>query len=230
MAWHKFRGLYGMVDLSPGDAEPTAPGQPVLPMLERARTLALALVRGGARIVQLRMKGASAADLMAAAAVVGPIAREAGRPFVVNDRVDVALACGADAVHVGQDDLPLAAVRALIARSGGKMLVGVSTHGLDQVRAAVAGGADYLGFGPVFATRSKDNPDPVVGVELLRQACALAAPVPVVAIGGIDLEGVGACAGAGATCVAVISFVNRAPDVEGAARAVSHAFAAGHLG
>ena len=117
--------------------------------------------------------------------------RAAGVPFCVNDRLDVALAVGADAVHLGQDDLPLADARADRRRAGS--LIGFSTHNPAQAAAAVAGGADYIGFGPIFDTRSKLRPDPTVGVEGLR-AVAAASPIPVVAIGGITLDTVASVA------------------------------------
>ena len=118
-----------------------------------------------------------------------PLCRAAGVPFCVNDRLDVALAVGADVVHLGQDDLPLAdaqRVRAVAGRPD--LLIGFSTHNLAQALAAAAGGADYIGFGPVFGTRSKLNPDPTVGLEALAEVCGAVA-VPVVAIGGITLDG-----------------------------------------
>jgi thiamine-phosphate pyrophosphorylase len=133
--------------------------------------------------------------------------------FIVNDRLDVALAAGADGVHLGQDDLPLAAARR-VAPAG--FVIGVSTHNLAQARAAVAGGADYLGFGPCFATATKENPDPVVGLDALAEVCRL--PAPVVAIGGITLDTVGAVARAGAAAAAIIGAVNAADDVTAAAR------------
>lgn len=187
-----------------------------------AERLAHALLDGGAPILQLRMKGADARALLAVARVLAPLCRARGATFIVNDRLDVALASDADGVHLGQEDLPLAAARTLAPRP---FLIGVSTHDLEQAHAAVAGGADYIGFGPCFPTATKQNPDPVVGLERLAAACAL--PIPVVAIGGITLDHVPAVVRAGATAAALISAVNHAPDVTAAARAVASAFAAG---
>lgn len=170
--------------------------------------------------LQLRAKRLGAAALRDAAARVLPLCRAAGVPFCVNDRVDVALVVGADLVHVGQDDLPLAAVRQV---AGDRLGVGVSTHNPAQARAAVAGGADYIGFGPVFGTRTKDNPDPVVGLAAL-EAVAASAGVPVVAIGGISLETVAEVARTGAHAAAVISAVDRAVDRTAAGRQVAAAF------
>jgi thiamine-phosphate pyrophosphorylase len=173
--------------------------------------------------LQLRAKRLGAAALRQAAARVLPLCRAAGVPFCVNDRVDVALVVGADFVHVGQEDLPLHEVRRL---AGDRLGVGVSTHNPDQARAAVDGGADYIGFGPVFGTRSKENPDPVVGLQALRAVSSFVrgAGVPVVAIGGIDLQSVAEVAGAGASAAAVISAVDRAPDRTAAGRCVAAAF------
>ena len=202
----KVRGLYGMVDVPP-TVEAAA-----------AMALAAALVDGGARILQLRIKGGDAAAQLAIARALAPWCRERSVRFIVNDRVVVALAAGADGVHLGQDDLPLAAARA-IAPSG--FVIGVSTHDEAQARAAAA--ADYIGFGPCFTTSSKQNPDPVVGLERLARVCA-ASPIPVVAIGGITLDTVAAVAAAGASAAAIIRAVNSAPDIATAARAVVAAF------
>jgi len=201
------RGLYGMVDL-PATAEPAA-----------ATALAGALVDGGARVLQLRMKGADAAEQLALARLLAPWCRARGVTFIVNDRVDVALAAGADGVHLGQDDLPLPAARTIVPAG---FVIGVSTH--DEAQARAAAGADYIGFGPCFTTSTKQNPDPVVGLDRLARVCA-ASPIPVVAIGGITLDTVAAVARAGAAAAAIIRAVNAAPDVAAAARAASAAFA-----
>jgi thiamine-phosphate pyrophosphorylase len=140
---------------------------------------------------------------------------------VVNDRLDVALAAGADGVHLGQDDLPLAAARLLAPPN---FIIGVSTHDEAQARAALDGAADYVAFGPCFPTSSKRNPDPVVGLERLARVCAMAGAVPVVAIGGIGLDTAADVARAGAAAAAIIRAVNAAPDIAAAARAVTVAF------
>jgi len=133
----------------------------------------------------------------------------------VGKRRGLALAVDADGVHLGQTDLPLAAARAL---AGGRLWIGVSTHDAAQVRAAVEGGADYLGYGPVYATTTKANPDPVQGIERLREAVALAGATPVVAIGGITPERVAEVYAAGAAAACAIGAVNEAPDVGAVAR------------
>ncbi|MSP63217.1 MAG: thiamine phosphate synthase [Myxococcales bacterium] len=199
-----------MVDVrtGPGDRPPPA------------GRLARALLDGGARILQLRMKGASAAALLAVVDEMRPLCRRREATLIINDRLDVALAGGADGVHLGQDDLPLAAARAL-APPG--FLIGVSTHGEAQAFAASDGGADYIGFGPVFATATKENPDPVVGLGALTALCRRVR-IPVVAIGGISLDHVPEVVAAGAAAAALIAAVNGAPDVAAAARQVTAAF------
>jgi thiamine-phosphate pyrophosphorylase len=205
-----FTGYYAILDIPDSTLSANEP------LEARARELLAA----EPCCLQLRGKRLGPAELGKAAARVAPLCRAAGVPFCVNDRVDVALLVGADFVHVGQQDLPLSEVRRL---AGPRLRVGVSTHNAEQARAAVAAGADYIGFGPVFATRSKANPDPVVGLEALR-AVSQSAGVPVVAIGGIDLQTVALVAATGASAAAVISAVDRAADRTAAGRTVSAAF------
>ncbi len=201
-------GLYAIADLAAGAADPEA--------------LAGQLLACGPAALQLRWKDPPGAGaFLEVARRLAALSRAAGVPFIVNDRVDVAALAGADGVHLGQDDLPLAAARRLLPPG---TLVGVSTHTLAQVEAAVAEGADYLGFGPVFATSTKARPDPVVGPGGLAAAVRAAAPVPVVAIGGITLERVAEVAGTGAACAAVIGDVLGAADVAARAAAVHQAF------
>jgi thiamine-phosphate pyrophosphorylase len=202
-------GYYAILDVQ-GEAAPDG-------LCDRAQELLAARPC----CLQLRGKRLSAAALAEAAARVRPLCSAAGVLFCVNDRVDVALAVGADLVHVGQDDLPLAETRRI---AGDRLRVGVSTHNPAQARSAVAAGADYIGFGPIFATRSKDRPDPVVGLDALRAVAGAAGTVPVVAIGGIDLDSVTLVAAAGARAAAVISAVDRAPDRTAAGRKVAAAF------
>ena len=135
--------------------------------------------------------------------------REAGGVFIVNDRADVARAVDADGVHVGQDDLPVESARALV---GPGKLIGYSTHVLEQVREADRSTADYIAFGPIFPTASKENPDAVVGLEGLAEA-RKATRKPLVAIGGITLENARAVIEAGADSVAVIRGLLGAADI-----------------
>ncbi len=138
-------------------------------------------------------------------------------PFVVNDRVDIAVLAEADGLHLGQDDLPVSEARKLFEGP-----IGLSTHDLEQARAAHREGADLIGFGPVFATRSKDRPDPVVGLEGLEAVCA-ELPLPVVAIGGLTPERAAQARAAGAPLVAAIGAVSLADDVRSAAEAMHRA-------
>ncbi len=175
--------------------------------------------------LQLRAKGAGAGAMAAAARLLVPLCRAAGVPFCVNDRLDVALSVGADVVHLGQEDLPLAeALRVRAASGRPDLLIGVSTHDRTQALAAAAGGADYLGFGPVFATASKVNPDPVVGLDGLAEVCRSVA-VPVVAIGGIALDAVRSVAAAGASAAALIAAISTASDPTAAGLQIRAAFA-----
>jgi thiamine-phosphate pyrophosphorylase len=175
----------------------------------------------GATVLQVRIKPGTTRAVLAAARMARAVTRQYGALLVINDRLDVALAVDADGVHLGQDDLTLADARAAL--SGRPMMIGVSTHDLAQVRAALAGGADYLGFGPVFATSTKANPDPVVGLDGLAAAAALtrAAGVPLVAIGGIGLHHGAAVAASGADAAAAIGAVNGADDPAVAGRTLA---------
>lgn len=173
--------------------------------------LADLVLRAGARWIQLRAKTLTAAGLTALARRVLEPVRAAGGVFIVNDRLDVALAVGADGAHLGQDDLPLADAR----RLAPSLVLGASTHSLDQARRAQADGADYVALGSVFPTGSKPSFE-LAGLETLR----LVRPhvrVPLVAIGGITLDRVGPVLAAGADGIAVISAIGMAPDPGAAA-------------
>jgi thiamine-phosphate pyrophosphorylase len=161
--------------------------------------LAEALFAGGARLVQVRNKKAGAREFLSQVERILSFAPPDGR-VVVNDRVDVALLAGAAGVHLGQTDLPPAAARQIL---GPGRIIGFSTHNLEQAVEADSLPVDYIAVGPVFETSTKDNPDPVVGVEQLAIICR-AVKKPVVAIGGITLDNAKAALSAGATSVAVI--------------------------
>jgi thiamine-phosphate pyrophosphorylase len=189
--------------------------------LDTGRTpenLAADLVAGGARLLQLRLKDASTRELLAAARAVRALTTRAGALLLINDRPDVALAAHADGVHLGQDDLPVAAARTVL---GPDALIGVSTHDVEQARTAAADGADYVGVGPVFATSTKRGALPPRGLALVR-AVRTAVPLPLVAIGGITPETAAGVRAAGADAVAMIGALVRAADV---AAAVRHALA-----
>jgi thiamine-phosphate pyrophosphorylase len=161
------------------------------------------LSEGGAALVQLREKHASPREFYRAAEAASRFARERGVTVIVNDRADIALASKADGVHLGQDDLDPASARRLL---GDDFIIGYSTHDLSQLEAASRLPIDYVAFGPVFPTRTKENPDPVVGLELLSRARAALDPsIPLVAIGGITRENARAALDAGADSVAVVS-------------------------
>jgi thiamine-phosphate pyrophosphorylase len=172
-----------------------------------------------ARVLQVRIKPGAANEILRAAQLARRVCDEVGAKLIVNDRVDIALAAGADGVHLGQTDLPVAEAR----RFGPKLLVGVSTHDVAQVERAVAAGADYLGFGPIFETKTKDNPDPVQGIAGLRAAVTAARGTPIVAIGGIAASAVADVYAAGASAICAIRAVNHASDVALAARAFNPA-------
>jgi thiamine-phosphate pyrophosphorylase len=169
------RGLYAIIDLDRLQASKIAP-------LE----LAASVLQARPPLLQLRAKHASARETLSLLRALAPACRAAGSLLVANDRADLALLAGADAVHVGQDDLPIADLR----RIAPGVRVGISTHDLGQLVRALAERPDYVAYGPVFPTSSKQDPDRVVGLEGLAQAAAItrAAGCPLVAIGGIDLE------------------------------------------
>jgi thiamine-phosphate pyrophosphorylase len=173
-------------------------------------------LRGGVDLVQLREKDAPDAEVLAAAAVARALCEEAGVPFLLNDRPDLAVAAGADGVHVGQDDLPVAEARAVVGPEG---LVGLSTHAPAQLAAAGRRAPDYVAVGPVHATPTKPG-RPAAGLEYVRHAAAQPPPVPWFAIGGIDRATIGAVVAAGAERVVVVRAITEAPDPEEAARAL----------
>jgi thiamine-phosphate pyrophosphorylase len=181
-----------------------------------ARTLVGA---GGARVLQVRLKPAGAEEIVRVARMAREVCDTAGALLVINDRVDIALAVGADGVHLGQTDMPIAEARAL---AGDRLVIGVSTHNPQQVQAAVSQRPAYIAYGPVFATTTKRNPDPVQGLEALLEAVSLAtaADTPVVAIGGITPANAVAVFATGVTAVCAIGAVNGAEDVAAAARAM----------
>jgi thiamine-phosphate pyrophosphorylase len=169
----------------------------------------------GARLFQYRDKTSSPVEVYRQALSLREASRDLGVTFLVNDRCDLALAVGADGVHLGQDDLPLARARQIM---GPGKLIGISTHRPEEVQEATAGGADYLGFGPIFQPGSKQDHEPVVGINGLRRVRPLTR-LPIFAIGGITAESVEDLRQAGADGVAVISAVLGAPDIAAAVRA-----------
>jgi len=167
---------------------------------------ALEVVRGGATLLQLREKQASAKEILRLARELRRIVPAHIR-LILNDRPDLALAAGADGVHVGQEDIPPEAARRIIGPGG---ILGISTHNPEQIATAAATSADYVAIGPVFTTSSKDHPDPVVGLGGVRQARALTHK-GLIAIGGITVENCRSVIEAGAHSVAVISEILHDP-------------------
>ena len=175
----------------------------------RAATDALRqLLAGGAAILQLRVKTMAPRDFLELARFARAETRVHGCKLIINDRVDVALACDADGVHLGQDDLPLAAGRKLV----GQKIVGISTHDIEQAQEAERNGADYIGFGPMFSTTTKNTGYAARGLEMLGKIRA-AVKLPIVAIGGINEQNVTQVWQAGADSAAIISDILGADDV-----------------
>lgn len=166
-------------------------------------------------MIQLRDKVSGPRQLLREARQIAQLCRERGVCFIVNDRLDLALAADADGVHLGQDDLPPRNARALL---GASKFLGVSTHSLEQALRAAEQGADYLGIGPVFATATKATGYEPVGCDPIRQLRARV-DLPIVAIGGITLSNVGEVIRGGAAGVAVISAIVGADDITAITRA-----------
>jgi thiamine-phosphate diphosphorylase len=199
------RGLYAIVDPEACMCEPVLVAQ--------------AALRGGCCALQLRDKRSDDRTFSQLGLTLAADCKRAGVPFIVNDRFWLARELGAQGVHVGQTDTAIETVRREL---GAAIAIGVSTHSLAQARDAQARGAQLIGFGPVFATRSKVDPDPVVGIEGLTEVCA-AITVPVVAIGGIQRERLDAVINAGTRVAAVISALCAAPTLDAVEQA-AHAF------
>lgn len=190
----KISGLYAVIDSSCLRPESFA---------DAAR----ALLSAGVRIIQARAKGLPSGELRAACEAVQKAAREYGAVFIVNDRVDIALMCGADGVHLGQDDIPVAEARRLL---GASKIIGVSTHNAQEAAEAESDGADYISFGPIYPTKTKKDaqePKGTPGLKEVRKAVGL----PIVAIGGINEENMREVFAAGADAVAMISNLLAAP-------------------
>ena len=179
---------------------------------------ARAACEGGASVVQLRAKCATDSVALRWAAAIREITRKFGVGFFVNDRFDLALAADADGVHLGQEDISPSRIP-MAARS--RLLIGRSTHSLDQARAACEEPIDYIAFGPIFATGSTGSPGDPRGVERLAEVVRAVQPQPVIAIGGIDLGNVARVAETGVAGIAVISAIAEAADPRRAARALA---------
>lgn len=201
-AW---RGLYAIIDVEAcGSRSPAK--------------VASAVLAGGCAVLQLRAKRSNTAETRALATELQALCKKAGVPFVLNDFVALAAELDLGGIHLGQTDMPLSQARTVAPRA----CLGLSTHSLEQARAAELAGADLIGFGPVFSTASKENPDPVVGIEQLTELMAVTR-VPVVAIGGIDLTNINYVAQTGVPLIACIGAICKAGDPTSAAAALHRA-------
>jgi thiamine-phosphate diphosphorylase len=200
--WLTLPSLYAILD--PEQTQSRSPDMVVHQLLE-----------GGVKMIQLRAKAMSSRDFLELAR----IARELTTPFdcklIVNDRVDIALASAADGVHLGQEDLPLQIGRNLL----GDKIIGISTHTVDQAKEAEENGADYIGFGPIFGTNTKDTGYGARGLEMLAQLREVVA-LPIVAIGGITEATVDDVWHAGADAAAMISDILKAEQITAKVRAI----------
>lgn len=170
-------------------------------------------LKGGATCVQLREKELDEESFLKEAFEIHALCRQYGVPFFINDNVDIAIRCHAEGIHVGQEDMAAAQVRA---RVGEDMMIGVSAHSVEEALEAVKNGADCLGVGAAFATHTKEDVD-VLSRETLKAICD-AVDIPVVAIGGIHRENLLQLAGCGEAGIAVISAIFAQPDIEAACR------------
>jgi len=178
-------------------------------------SLAETILAAGVRIMQLRLKDAPGRDFLAAARAIAGLCRKRGAILIVNDRVDIAMLADAHGVHLGQQDLPLEAARRI---AGPDKIIGISTHTVEQARAAEDGGADYIGFGPMYSGGLK-NIAAGMGLDKLR-AIRAAVRIPIVAIGGITQARVPETLAAGADAVAIITDVVNAPDIGAKVRSI----------
>jgi len=188
-------GLYAIIDSS-------------LVSMDNAGEYAQKLVDAGVRLIQLRAKGEGSRAVLAAARAMRSATKDKAL-FIVNDRVDIAMLSKADGVHLGQSDIPLIEARRLMPNA----LIGVSTHNLEEATDAASLGADYISYGPIFATQTKKDADIPKGLEGLK-ALAPSVNIPIVAIGGITVETAASVIEAGASSVAVISGILLADDIK----------------
>ncbi|MBQ3850250.1 MAG: thiamine phosphate synthase [Clostridia bacterium] len=168
-----------------------------------------AALKGGATCVQLREKELDEEAFLSEAMKLSALCKEYGVPFFINDNVEIAIKCGADGIHVGQDDMNASLVRA---RVGNNMMIGVSVHSVEEALEAVKNGADCLGVGAMFSTSTKTDAD-VLPLETLRDICN-AVDIPVVAIGGIGKSNISMLAGTGVSGVALVSAIFASDDIE----------------
>ncbi len=175
-------------------------------------------IDGGAHTIQFRQKNGSTRELITVATEMRRLCANKGATFIVNDRIDVAIAADADGVHLGQDDFPIPLARKLL---GEDRIIGGSAATVEEIETCIREGADYVGFGPVYPTGSKDDAGPVSGIDFLKRIVS-STPVPVIAIGGIDETNAAPVMAAGAHGIAVISSVCCRDDPRKAAFILRH--------
>lgn len=200
---NKIRGLYAIIDTS------------FIALSEAERT-AVEMLEGGAKIIQLRAKDSPTGPMLEAARKIRALTVSYGALFIVNDRVDVALLSRANGAHLGNDDIPLEDARKLLGKNS---IIGISTHTRQEALAAQKRGADYISFGPVFATKTKKDAFSPRGLEALKQAVE-AVSIPVVAIGGINEKNLSDVLKTGASAVAIISDILTAPCIRDRVKAL----------
>jgi thiamine-phosphate pyrophosphorylase len=194
--------LYGIIDLG------------YVPLIPDCNRIAQQMIEGGVDLIQLRGKGKSIDDLANVAAALHEITSRFSIPFIVNDHAEVARSVGAEGVHLGQDDDSIQVARQ---KAGRKALVGKSTHSIDQAHVAQREGADYIGFGPIFATPTKPDYTPI-GLSEIKKVHS-DANLPIFCIGGIKLENLKEVIAAGGQRIAIVSGLLKAPDIIEYARA-----------
>lgn len=200
LKFSKIKGFYAIVDDSFPDPAATA----------------YMIISSGCRLMQFRSKKLPASDILNIAIEIRKIAQHFGATFILNDRVDIALCANADGVHLGQEDIPLPEARKLI---GKEKIVGISTHNRMEALEAQSNGADYIGFGPVFPTKTKLDARHHKGIEALEEITK-GAVVPVVAIGGINIANIDSVFRAGAGAAALISGIAEADDIKEATKRI----------
>lgn len=200
------KSLFESVDIYPVTCEELSGGRTNIEVLE-------AVIRGGAKIIQLREKDCSSRDLYETARKFREITAKAGVLLIINDRLDIALASEADGVHLGQDDLPLVAARKLAP----DMLIGVSTHSLEEALVAQQQGADYINIGPIFPTKTKAGIEKFLGPDAITEITQRI-KIPFTVMGGINESNIDKVLAKGARRVAVVTAVTRASDITGAVK------------
>lgn len=198
-----------MPKILPGETDLYALTDSRLSLGRPLEEVALQLLEGGIKILQYREKKLPKARMLEECRLLRRLTNDFGACFIVDDHIDLAILSGADGVHIGQEDLPIAEARKLAGRN---MIIGLSTHSPEQALAAIAGKADYIGVGPIFATKTKEDVVDPVGLEYLDWVVDNV-PIPFVAIGGIKVHNLAELAKHGAMCCAMVSEFVGAPDI-----------------